>query len=117
MATNEREIMPTLLDVHGLLIWCIETLAKEFGRVFVPCVTGNHGRNTHKIRAKGRNFTNFDWRSTSSSRSTSRMTRGYRSPSPTAQIASIGSTTTPTCSPTATSSGGAMASSAASARL
>ncbi|MGH9893355.1 MAG: hypothetical protein ACREA0_15475 [bacterium] len=61
MATNEREIMPTFLDVHGVLIWCIETLANEFGRVFVPCVTGNHGRNTHKIRAKGRNFTNFDW--------------------------------------------------------
>lgn len=61
MATNETEIMPTFLDVHGVLIWCIETLAAEFGQVFVPCVTGNHGRNTHKIRAKGRNYTNFDW--------------------------------------------------------
>jgi hypothetical protein len=29
--------------------------------VFVPCVTGNYGRNTLKIRAKGRNFTYFDW--------------------------------------------------------
>jgi len=27
----------------------------------VPCVGGNHGRNTHKIRNKGRNFTSFDW--------------------------------------------------------
>lgn len=25
------------------------------------CVTGNHGRTTHKIRAKGRAFTSFDW--------------------------------------------------------
>lgn len=61
VATNETEIMPTVIDLWGVLIWCIETLAKEFGNVFVPCVTGNHGRNTHKIRAKGRNYTSFDW--------------------------------------------------------
>ena len=61
MATNQTEIMPTILDLFGVLIWCIETLANEFGNVFVPCVSGNHGRNTHKIRNKGRNFTSFDW--------------------------------------------------------
>ena len=61
MATNSMEIMPTVLDLFGVLSWCIETLANEFGNVFVPCVSGNHGRNTHKIRAKGRNFTSFDW--------------------------------------------------------
>ena len=59
--TNDTEIMPAVLDLWGVLAWCIETLANEFGNVFVPCVTGNHGRNTHKIRAKGRNFTSFDW--------------------------------------------------------
>ena len=61
MATNEMEIMPTVLDLFGVLTWCVNTLADEFGQVFVPCVSGNHGRNTHKIRAKGRNFTSFDW--------------------------------------------------------
>lgn len=61
MATNEVEIMPTVLDLFGVICWCIETLADHFGRVFVPCVSGNHGRNTHKIRAKGRNHTSFDW--------------------------------------------------------
>lgn len=61
VATNETEIMPTVIDLWGVLIWCIERLADEFGNVFVPCVTGNHGRNTHKIRAKGRNYTSFDW--------------------------------------------------------
>ena len=61
MATNEKEIMPTVIDLFGVLIWCIETLANEFGNVFVPCVSGNHGRNTLKIRNKGRNFTSFDW--------------------------------------------------------
>jgi hypothetical protein len=60
-ATNEMEMMPTVLDLWGTLAWCIDTLATEFGNVFVPCVTGNHGRNTHKIRAKGRNVTSFDW--------------------------------------------------------
>jgi len=61
MATNETEIMPVVLDLWGALVWCIERLADKFGRVFLPCVGGNHGRNTHKIRAKGRNFTSFDW--------------------------------------------------------
>jgi hypothetical protein len=61
MATDEMEIMPVVVDLIGVLIWCIDTLLSTFGKVFVPCVTGNHGRNTHKIRAKGRNFTSFDW--------------------------------------------------------
>lgn len=61
MATNEVEIMPTVIDLFGVLSWCIATLADQFGKVFVPCVSGNHGRNTHKIRAKGRNYTSFDW--------------------------------------------------------
>jgi len=60
-ATNEMEIMPTVSDLVGVLRWCILALADEFGRVFVPCVSGNHGRNTKKIRAKGRNHTSFDW--------------------------------------------------------
>lgn len=59
--SNERPVMPALLDLLGVLIWCIKSLADEFGAVFVPCVTGNHGRNTRKPRAKGRNFSNFDW--------------------------------------------------------
>lgn len=60
-ATNEKEIMPIVKDVIGVLVWCIRTLADRFGFVFVPCVSGNHGRITHKIRAKGRNFTSLDW--------------------------------------------------------
>jgi hypothetical protein len=61
VATNEIEIMPTVVDIIGVLIWCIRELADRFGRVFVPCVSGNHGRDTHKIRMKGRNHTSFDW--------------------------------------------------------
>lgn len=58
---NEVPMMPVMIDVFGVLTWCIETLADAFGNVFVPCVTGNHGRNTKKPRKKGRNYTNFDW--------------------------------------------------------
>lgn len=60
-ATNEMEIMPTFVDLFDCLVWVIETLANEFGALFAPCVGGNHGRSTHKIRAKGRNFTSYDW--------------------------------------------------------
>ena len=59
--TNDAPIMPTVVDLFGVLIWCISALADKFGHVFVPCVTGNHGRNTKKIQAKERNATNFDW--------------------------------------------------------
>lgn len=61
MVSNDLEMMPTILDLWGVLVWCIERLAGEFGKVFIPCVTGNHGRNTHKIYNKGRNHTSFDW--------------------------------------------------------
>lgn len=59
--TNETPIMPSVLDLMGVLIWCIETLADEFGAVFIPCVTGNHSRITMKPFAKGRNHLSFDW--------------------------------------------------------
>lgn len=60
-ATNDAEIMPTVMHIVETLIWCIKALADAFGVVLVNCVTGNHGRNTKKIRAKGRNHTSFDW--------------------------------------------------------
>jgi hypothetical protein len=59
--TNDLPVMPAMLDLFGCLIWAIGRLADEFGKVFVPCVTGNHGRNTRKPRAKSRNYSNFDW--------------------------------------------------------
>lgn len=59
--TNDAPIMPTVVDLFGVLTWALRTLADEFGRVFVVGVTGNHGRITKKPRNKNRNFTNFDW--------------------------------------------------------
>jgi hypothetical protein len=60
-ASNEIPTMPTVLDLVDNLVPAIRTLADTFGAVFLPCVSGNHGRDTYKIYAKGRNHTSFDW--------------------------------------------------------
>ena len=60
-STNELNIMPTVVDLFGKLVQVITYLADTFGRVFCPCVTGNHGRNTRKTWAKDRHATSFDW--------------------------------------------------------
>jgi hypothetical protein len=53
--------MPAVLDLYGVLIGVVKTLADTFGRVLLPCVTGNHGRDTQKIWSKDRHHTSFDW--------------------------------------------------------
>jgi len=60
-ASNEIPTMPTVLDLVDNLAPAIRILADTFGAVFLPCVSGNHGRDTLKIYAKGRNHTSFDW--------------------------------------------------------
>lgn len=60
-ATNELPTIPTVLDLAEHLEGAIGMLAEVFGRVYVPCVTGNHGRNTRKTWAKDRHHTSFDW--------------------------------------------------------
>ena len=60
-ATNELNTMPTVLHLYGKLIGAITRLADTFGYVFLPCVTGNHGRDTRKIWSKDRQHTSFDW--------------------------------------------------------
>ncbi len=60
-ATNEMNTMPVVLDLYRELVAAIRVLADAFGRVFLPCVSGNHGRDTKKTWAKDRNHTSFDW--------------------------------------------------------
>jgi hypothetical protein len=60
-ATNELNTMPVVLEVYGELIAAITRLRGAFGSVFVPCVTGNHGRDTRKCWNKDRHHTSFDW--------------------------------------------------------
>lgn len=59
--TNELNTMPTVLDLFGKLVAFLGEMADTFGRVFCPCVSGNHGRDTRKIWAKDRHHTSFDW--------------------------------------------------------
>lgn len=59
--SNELPSIPTVLDLHDHLVPAITLLADTFQHVFLPCVSGNHGRNTKKIYAKNRNATSFDW--------------------------------------------------------
>jgi len=61
VATNELPTIPTVLELHGFLVAAIRTLLTKFPAVFLPCVTGNHGRNTRKPWAKNRTGTSFDW--------------------------------------------------------
>ena len=53
--------MPSVLELLETLKWMIGVMADTFGRVFLPCVTGNHGRDTVKIWNKDRHATSFDW--------------------------------------------------------
>lgn len=60
-ASNELNSAPAVLDLFGVLRGFLAGMADTFGKVFVPCVTGNHGRDTHKIWSKDRHHTSFDW--------------------------------------------------------
>ncbi|WP_157639886.1 helix-turn-helix domain-containing protein [Burkholderia ubonensis] len=59
--TNDMPIMPVVLDLVDNLYAAIKRLKEVFGKVFLPCVAGNHGRSTKKIRAKEFNFNSYDW--------------------------------------------------------
>jgi hypothetical protein len=53
--------MVSVMEVEEQLIGLIRDLADTFGKVFVPCVPGNHGRNTIKPRAKNRVYDSYEW--------------------------------------------------------
>lgn len=59
--TNELPIMPVVLDLIDNLVIAIGRLKQVFGKVFLPCVSGNHGRSTKKVRAKQFNHNSYDW--------------------------------------------------------
>lgn len=59
--TNERTTQESINDLTDILGAGIDAMAGKFGRVFVPCVVGNHGRSTHKPAMKKRVFTSHEW--------------------------------------------------------
>jgi hypothetical protein len=60
-ATNDRTTQQCINDLTDLIASALERMADAFGRVFVPCVVGNHGRASRKPRMKGRIFTSHEW--------------------------------------------------------
>jgi predicted phosphodiesterase len=59
--TNDGPVTLSVMEVQENLIGLITMLADKFGKVFVPCVPGNHGRTTIKPRAKNRVFDSWEW--------------------------------------------------------
>jgi hypothetical protein len=59
--TNDGYVQQSLLELQEELIAALTRMADEFGKVFVPCVVGNHGRETLKPRHKGRVYTSYEW--------------------------------------------------------
>ncbi len=61
LVTDEDEVIPCSLRAADWLIAGLKRFADEFGRVYVPCATGNHGRLTAKPEFKRYYRKNFDW--------------------------------------------------------
>jgi len=59
--TNEFPIHISVLSLADHIAAGIIAMQNAFGRVYVPCVVGNHGRIDKKPRAKNRVFDNYDW--------------------------------------------------------
>jgi len=59
--TNDAPILDSLLFWSEQVAGAIDLFAKEFKKVHVVSVVGNHGRMTRKPRMKLRVKTNFDW--------------------------------------------------------
>jgi hypothetical protein len=61
LATDEEEVIPCSLKAADWLVGGLRRIADHFGRVYVPCATGNHGRTTTKPEFKRYYRKNFDW--------------------------------------------------------
>jgi len=59
--TNEVHTYESILDWLGPMEAGIKMLADYYGKVFLPCVVGNHPRSTKKPVHKGRVRSNADW--------------------------------------------------------
>jgi len=59
--TDDQPIAPALLDVAEHLCAALKLLADKFGRVFCPCVEGNHDRMGEKPRFKSRVWHSWGW--------------------------------------------------------
>lgn len=59
--SNDQQILPSVLNITDILIQQIHKLKASIGKVYVPCVVGNHGRLHKKPRAKGQIYENYEF--------------------------------------------------------
>ena len=61
LKTDAEEVIASTLRVFRVLKWALGEMLNAFGKVYCPCVSGNHGRNTSKPEFKRTVYSNFDW--------------------------------------------------------
>lgn len=59
--TNDGTVQQSCIEVEDNILALLNSWADKFGRLYVPCVPGNHGRNTQKPRIKNRVFESYEW--------------------------------------------------------
>jgi len=60
--TNDGPLVSWIPELVEILFSCLCFLIETLDvNLIVPCVAGNHGRNTHKVQAKRFGPSNFDW--------------------------------------------------------
>lgn len=59
--TSDRTTQQNVNELTDLMAGAIEEMASKFGKVFLPCVVGNHGRNSRRPRMKSRVYTSHEW--------------------------------------------------------
>jgi hypothetical protein len=59
--TNGQTSIEAVLDLFDHLTMALAELTERYGKVFVMCTFGNHGRNTVKPLHKKAAATNYDW--------------------------------------------------------
>lgn len=59
--TNETAVPATIVHWVPLLAAALRMLADQFGKVYVPCVAGNHDRTTKKTPTKRRMESSYSW--------------------------------------------------------
>jgi len=59
--TNDQAVLQGCFTAADTICAAINLFAEYYGKVFVPCVIGNHGRLTPKVSYKGAVQDNFDW--------------------------------------------------------
>ncbi len=59
--TDDHTVIEATLKVRDLMVWGLEQMLGRYGRVFCPCASGNHARNTQRPEYKRLVYNSFDW--------------------------------------------------------